>query len=63
MTDWKDFAEKLGFAYKAMTYHLVGRDRNHAGQVSRGPLLYKYRAYASWGQGETSHFWSFRRCD
>jgi alkanesulfonate monooxygenase SsuD/methylene tetrahydromethanopterin reductase-like flavin-dependent oxidoreductase (luciferase family) len=32
----------------------VGRDAAHAREVSRGPLLYKYRAYASWGQGETT---------
>jgi len=32
----------------------VGRDKPHAAEVSRGPLLYKYRAYASWGQGETT---------
>lgn len=32
----------------------VGRDAAHAADVSRGPLLYKYRAYASWGQGETT---------
>lgn len=32
----------------------VGRDAAHAREISRGPLLYKYRAYASWGQGETS---------
>jgi alkanesulfonate monooxygenase SsuD/methylene tetrahydromethanopterin reductase-like flavin-dependent oxidoreductase (luciferase family) len=31
----------------------VGRDAAHAAATSRGPLLYKYRAYASWGQGET----------
>ncbi len=32
----------------------VGRDAAHAAEVSRGPLLFKYRAYASWGQGEIS---------
>ena len=32
---------------------LVGRDSVHATAASRGPLLFKYRAYASWGQGET----------
>lgn len=32
----------------------VGRDAAHAAEVSRGPLLYKYRSYASWGQGETT---------
>jgi alkanesulfonate monooxygenase SsuD/methylene tetrahydromethanopterin reductase-like flavin-dependent oxidoreductase (luciferase family) len=32
----------------------VGRDAAHAGETSRGPLLFKYRAYASWGQGETT---------
>ncbi len=32
----------------------VGRDAGHAQEVSRGPLLAKYRAYASWGQGETT---------
>jgi alkanesulfonate monooxygenase SsuD/methylene tetrahydromethanopterin reductase-like flavin-dependent oxidoreductase (luciferase family) len=32
----------------------VGRDAAHAAEVSRGPLLFKYRAYASWGQGETA---------
>jgi len=32
----------------------VGRDAAHAREISRGPLLYKYRAYASWGQGETT---------
>ena len=32
----------------------VGRDAAHAKAVSRGPLLFKYRAYASWGQGETT---------
>jgi alkanesulfonate monooxygenase SsuD/methylene tetrahydromethanopterin reductase-like flavin-dependent oxidoreductase (luciferase family) len=31
----------------------VGRDAAHAAAASRGPLLFKYRAYASWGQGET----------
>ena len=28
----------------------VGKDAGHARAVSRGPLLYKYEAYASWGQ-------------
>ena len=32
----------------------VGRDAAHAREISRGPLLFKYRAYASWGQGETT---------
>lgn len=32
----------------------VGRDAAHARDVSRGPLLYKYRAYNAWGQGETA---------
>ncbi len=32
----------------------IGRDRAHAEAVSRGPLQYKYRAYSSWGQGETT---------
>ena len=32
----------------------VGRDAAHAATASRGPLLFKYRAYASWGQGETT---------
>jgi alkanesulfonate monooxygenase SsuD/methylene tetrahydromethanopterin reductase-like flavin-dependent oxidoreductase (luciferase family) len=32
----------------------VGRDAAHAAAASRGPLLFKYRAYASWGQGETA---------
>lgn len=32
----------------------VGRDAAHAKSVSRGPLLYKYSAYAAWGQGETT---------
>lgn len=27
----------------------VGRDAGHAEKVSRGPLLYKYQAYAAWG--------------
>jgi alkanesulfonate monooxygenase SsuD/methylene tetrahydromethanopterin reductase-like flavin-dependent oxidoreductase (luciferase family) len=32
----------------------VGRDAAHAATASRGPLLFKYRAYASWGQGEAT---------
>jgi alkanesulfonate monooxygenase SsuD/methylene tetrahydromethanopterin reductase-like flavin-dependent oxidoreductase (luciferase family) len=32
----------------------VGRDAAHAATISRGPLLFKYRAYASWGQGKTA---------
>jgi len=32
----------------------VGRDAAHAAAASRGPLLFKYRAYASWGQGQTA---------
>ena len=32
----------------------VGRDAAHAKSVSRGPLLYKYSAYAAWGHGETT---------
>lgn len=32
----------------------VGRDTAHAMQTSRGPLLFKYRSYAAWGQGETA---------
>ena len=32
----------------------VGRDAAHAREISRGPLMYKYKAYASWGQGETT---------
>ena len=31
----------------------VGRDMEHARAVSRGPLLYKYEAYASWGHNDT----------
>jgi alkanesulfonate monooxygenase SsuD/methylene tetrahydromethanopterin reductase-like flavin-dependent oxidoreductase (luciferase family) len=30
----------------------VGRDAAHAAATSRWPLLFKYRAYASWGQGK-----------
>jgi alkanesulfonate monooxygenase SsuD/methylene tetrahydromethanopterin reductase-like flavin-dependent oxidoreductase (luciferase family) len=29
----------------------VGRDAAHARDASRGPLLFKYQAYASWGEG------------
>lgn len=32
----------------------VGADKAHADRVSRGPIKYKYKAYASWGQGETT---------
>ncbi len=32
----------------------VGRDAAHAAATSRAPLLFKYRAYAAWGQGETT---------
>ena len=32
----------------------VGRDYAHAAAASRGPLLFKYRAYASWGQRDTA---------
>jgi alkanesulfonate monooxygenase SsuD/methylene tetrahydromethanopterin reductase-like flavin-dependent oxidoreductase (luciferase family) len=32
----------------------VGRDKAHAEEASRGPLMYKYQAYSSWGQGETA---------
>lgn len=32
----------------------IGRDAAHAREISRGPLMYKYKAYASWGQGETT---------
>ena len=31
----------------------VGRDAAHAREVSRGPLLWKYEAYASWGHNDT----------
>jgi alkanesulfonate monooxygenase SsuD/methylene tetrahydromethanopterin reductase-like flavin-dependent oxidoreductase (luciferase family) len=31
----------------------VGRDEAHAREVSRGPLLWKYQAYASWGHNDT----------
>jgi len=31
----------------------VGRDAAHARAVSRGPLLWKYEAYASWGHNDT----------
>lgn len=31
----------------------VGRDGAHARTVSRGPLLWKYEAYASWGHNDT----------
>ncbi len=31
----------------------VGRDPAHAAAVSRGPLLWKYQAYASWGHNDT----------
>jgi alkanesulfonate monooxygenase SsuD/methylene tetrahydromethanopterin reductase-like flavin-dependent oxidoreductase (luciferase family) len=31
----------------------VGRNAAHAAATSCGPLLLKYRTYASWGQGET----------
>jgi alkanesulfonate monooxygenase SsuD/methylene tetrahydromethanopterin reductase-like flavin-dependent oxidoreductase (luciferase family) len=31
----------------------VGRDAAHARTVSRGPLLWKYEAYASWGHNDT----------
>ena len=29
----------------------VGRDAAHARGASRGPLLFKYQSYASWGEG------------
>jgi alkanesulfonate monooxygenase SsuD/methylene tetrahydromethanopterin reductase-like flavin-dependent oxidoreductase (luciferase family) len=29
----------------------VGRDAAHARDASRGPLLFKYQSYASWGEG------------
>lgn len=32
----------------------VGRTVTEAQSISRGPLLYKYRAYASWGHEDTS---------
>ncbi len=32
----------------------IGRDGSHAREVSRGPLLAKYAAYASWGQEGTA---------
>ena len=32
----------------------VGKDRAHAREVSRGPLLFKYEAYASWGQSASA---------
>ena len=32
----------------------VGTDASHAAEVSRGPLLYKYQAYASWGHRDLS---------
>lgn len=32
----------------------VGRDAAHARAASHGPLLYKYKAYNAWGQGETA---------
>lgn len=32
----------------------VGKDGAHAREVSRGPLLFKYEAYASWGQEAAS---------
>lgn len=32
----------------------VGQNTTHAREVSRGPLLFKYEAYASWGQEATS---------
>jgi alkanesulfonate monooxygenase SsuD/methylene tetrahydromethanopterin reductase-like flavin-dependent oxidoreductase (luciferase family) len=31
----------------------VGRDAAHAREISRGPLLWKYQAYASWGHNDT----------
>jgi alkanesulfonate monooxygenase SsuD/methylene tetrahydromethanopterin reductase-like flavin-dependent oxidoreductase (luciferase family) len=31
----------------------VGRDAAHAREVTRGPLLWKYEAYASWGHNDT----------
>jgi len=31
----------------------VGRDAAHAREVSRGPLLWKYQAYAAWGHNDT----------
>ncbi len=30
----------------------VGRDADHAARISRGPLLYKYEAYAAWGHND-----------
>jgi alkanesulfonate monooxygenase SsuD/methylene tetrahydromethanopterin reductase-like flavin-dependent oxidoreductase (luciferase family) len=32
----------------------LGRDAGHARAVSRGPLLYKYSAYASWGHEDAA---------
>ena len=31
----------------------VGRDAAHAREVTRGPLLWKYEAYAAWGHNDT----------
>ena len=42
-----------GVACPMMRECFVGRDAAHAAAVSRGPLLWKYEAYASWGHNDT----------
>jgi len=42
-----------GVACPIMRECFVGRDAAHAREVSRGPLLWKYEAYASWGHNDT----------
>ena len=42
-----------GVACPIMRECFVGRDAAHARAVSRGPLLWKYEAYASWGHNDT----------
>lgn len=58
LEDFRDERRKVGKAEDVncpvIRECFVGRDATHAKAVSHGPLLSKYRAYASWGQGEAA---------
>jgi alkanesulfonate monooxygenase SsuD/methylene tetrahydromethanopterin reductase-like flavin-dependent oxidoreductase (luciferase family) len=50
---YADERRRLGLAVEScplIRECFVGKDGEHARTVSRGPLLFKYEAYASWGQ-------------
>jgi len=52
--EWREHREGEPPPCPVIRECFVGRDAEHARRVSRGPLLFKYQAYAAWGHRDLS---------